>query len=68
MALLPPEPGDLAHRHAFDAAAVQRLFDVVEFEMANDGFDFLHKSIQFSVFSFPFSVFNFHCGQRITEH
>src|SRR5262245_5974224 len=42
VALLPPEPAHLGHRHADDADAGERLLDVVQLERLDDRFDFFH--------------------------
>ena len=42
MALLAAETADFGDGHARHAAFGQGLFDVVEFEMADDGFNFFH--------------------------
>ncbi len=40
MALLSPKAGNFGDGHAFDSTAIQRVLDVFEFEVTDDGFDF----------------------------
>ena len=43
MPFLPPMAAHIGDGHAIDADAFERLFDFVEFERLDDGFDFLHS-------------------------
>ena len=42
VAFLPAEAADLGDRHAGNAFFHEGVFDVLEFEVANNGFDFFH--------------------------
>ena len=49
VAFLAAEAADLGDGHALDPRVGQCLFDVVELEMADNGFNFLHVSFSLSV-------------------
>jgi hypothetical protein len=48
MTLLAAEALGFDDGHALEADFLERLFDVVQFERLDDGFDFLHRSTPLS--------------------
>jgi hypothetical protein len=49
VAFLAAKTLDLGDGHALDADFVQGVFDVVQFERLDDGFDFFHKNFDYSL-------------------